>query len=330
MKKILSLIAAAGVLAACEHDPVSQAPQTGNLDMNNVVTTRTLSVPVDAGHVAVVSSGEEILATADAPTEVLVPKGALIEIRQLTPEEFNLTGLEVNTARLWQGIAFEDSRNGDCDYNDLVIHVKYESRKSNWYENTQVVRVAVQPVALGSTKVIALGYDVYAGTEKVKTEMVAQNCREGLFNGRTGMLNTLTKNFECDHFVYKNSEADPILCPAGKAIAVNWFILVDGGVRLNALSTVYTTDLVNVNNRPYGIVTTHTGYQYTQEGQGVVGLDWFNYPKENVSIDKVYPDFARWLVGEYIGTFQSMYFDDKENSFDTVGTGVYVIPNPTI
>ncbi len=330
MKRFLSLIAVAGVLAACGNDPVERAPQTGNLDMNNVISTRTLSVPVETGHVAVVSCNEQVIATADRPTEVLVPKDAQIEIRQLTPEEFNLTGLEVNTSQLWQVIAFEDSRRGDYDYNDLVIHVKYESRKSNWYENTQVVRVAVQPVALGSTKLIALGYDVYAGAEKVKTEMVAQDCRETLFGGRTGMLNTLTKNFECDHFVYKNSTDDPILCPAGKAIAVNWFIIVDGGVRLNSISTTYTTDLVNADNRPYGIVSTHTGYRYTQEGQGVVGLDWFNYPKENVAIDNVYPEFARWLVGEYTGTFQSMYSDDKENSFDAAGSGVYVIPDPRI
>lgn len=330
MKRLVFFIAAAGMLAACKHDPVEGIPQTGNLDMNNVVTTRTLSVPVETGRVAVVRSGGQVLATADSPAEVLVPKDAPIEIRQLTPEEFNLTGLEVNTSRLWQVIAFEDSRHGDYDYNDLVIHVKYESRKSNWYENTQVVRVAVHPVALGSTKTIALGYDVYAGTEKVKSEMVTQDCRATLFGGRTGMLNTLTKNFDCDYFVYKNSTDDPILCPAGRAVAVNWFIIVDGGVRLNALSTVYTTSLVNADNRPYGIVTTHTGYQYTQEDQGIVGLDWFNYPKENVSIDKVYPEFGRWLVGEYTGTFQSMYSDDKENSFNAAGLGVYVLASPVI
>lgn len=330
MKNLLFILAAAGLFSACKQDAPAPAPEIGNIDIENVITARTLQVPVEEGCIAVVKSGEEVIATADASTEILVPKDMVVEIRQLTPDEFNLTGLETSTFQMWQVIAFEDSRRGDYDYNDLVVHVKYSSRKSNWYPNTQVVRVGLQPVALGSTKSIALGYDVYAGTECVKTTMVAKDCRAELFGGQAGMLNTYTRNFTCDHFVYKDDTNDPILCPAGKAISINWFIIVDGNVRLNALSTVYTTNLVNTDNRPYGIILTHTGYQYTQEGQGIVGFDWFNYPKETISIDEVYPEFGRWLTGTYTGTFRSMYTDDKENSFDAAGEGVYVIPDPVL
>lgn len=330
MKRVITILAAAALTAACDRQPaVAPGPYTGDVDMTNVQTTRLLGVEVEEGHIAVVQSGDEVIATASQPTVLYVPSHAPVEVRQLTPEEFNRTGLEKDTYQLWQVVAFEDSRRGDYDYNDLVVHVKYESRRSNWYPDTQVVRVAVHPVALGSTKPIALGYDVYAGAQKVKTEMVASDCRKELFGGMEGMLNTLKRNFTCDRFVYKNSEQDPILCPKGQPISINWFIVVDGDVKLHALSTVHTASMIDPQNRPYGLVTTRTGYQYTQDG-GVVGLDWFNYPKENVAIDEVYPDFGRWLRGEYAGSFQSMYRDDSQQSFDAAREGVYELSDPRI
>ena len=46
------------------------------------------------------------------------------------------------------GWAFEDSRKGDYDYNDLIIHVSWSIRENSY-------TIAVQPIALGSSKKIS-------------------------------------------------------------------------------------------------------------------------------------------------------------------------------
>lgn len=304
------------------------------IDLKNVVSTREYTIPIQQGKVSVVYAGDEIVAAADEPMTILLPKECVtrassgtVRVEYLSEEDFNELGIGLGTMKLFQVVAFEDSRKGDYDYNDLVIHVRYDSRNSNWEKGKRVLAVGIHPVALGSTKKIALGYDVYYGDELVYSEMVTDDCRRNLFQGREGMLNTLTKNFEANgEYAYINKS---IFYPkgGGKAVSVNWFIVVDGNTRLNAVSTVYTANMVDAGNRPYGIVVTNTGYHYNEPGIGIAGKDWFNYPLETVNIDQVYPDFGRWLKGEYTGTFSSMYRDDSKKSFDAVGQGVYMIDN---
>ena len=71
------------------------------------------------------------------------------------------------------------------------------------------------------------------------------------------------------------------------AVRVEWYIQVDGDVELYALSTAYLNQSFDKQGRPYGLVITQTGSSYTEDGKGVVGLDWFNYPCENTPISEV-------------------------------------------
>lgn len=64
-----------------------------------------------------------------------------------------------------------------------------------------------------------------------------------------------------------------------------------------ALSTAYLNQSFDKQGRPYGLVITQTGSSYTEDGKGVVGLDWFNYPCENTPISEVYPELWNWLTG---------------------------------
>lgn len=334
MSKISVIILMMGSVSMMSCNKAVGPSGDGNkIDIKNIVSTGEYAVPVQPGKISVVYAGDEIVAATDEPMTILLPKecvtraaSSTVRVEYLTEADFNELGIEVGSMKLFQVVAFEDSRKGDYDYNDLVIHVRYDSRNSNWELDKRVLAVGVHPVALGSTKTIKLGYDVYFGDELVYSEIVTDDCRRDLFENKGGMLNTLTKNFAADKYAYINKS---IFYPkeGGKAVSVNWFIIVDGNTRLNAVSTVYTSNMVDAGNRPYGIVITHTGYQYTEPGIGVAGKDWFNYPKETVNIDRVYPDFGRWLKGEYSGTFSSMYRDDSQDSFDAVGQGVYIVSN---
>ena len=51
----------------------------------------------------------------------------------------------------WQVVAFEDSRKGDYDYNDLIIHVRWSIREYCY-------TIAFQPIALGSSKKFKSGF----------------------------------------------------------------------------------------------------------------------------------------------------------------------------
>lgn len=63
-------------------------------------------------------------------------------------------------------VCFEDSRSGDYDYNDLVIHVKYQ-----W--NGTRFGFGVHPIALGSTKEVRLGAVVYKGSTRIFKGLLA-------------------------------------------------------------------------------------------------------------------------------------------------------------
>lgn len=63
-------------------------------------------------------------------------------------------------------VCFEDSRSGDYDYNDLVIHVKYQ------WSGTRF-GFGVHPIALGSTKEVRLGAVVYKGSTRIFKGLLA-------------------------------------------------------------------------------------------------------------------------------------------------------------
>ena len=86
----------------------------------------------------------------------------------------------------WQVVAFEDSRKGDYDYNDLIIHVSWSIRENSY-------TIAVQPIALGSSKKIKLGFEKMDGNiSSVDEVIVAEDCRKDLFEGKEGFINTFS------------------------------------------------------------------------------------------------------------------------------------------
>lgn len=316
-----ALAALVALATGCDKEP-STAATPAQVDFDNLVSTAEYAVPVQEGRITVVTNryGEEIARTP-VPITLLTAKGETLSVSYLSdvPEDENII-----RTNLWQVIAFEDSRTGDYDYNDLVIHVKYEVVGTRFL-------VGIQPIALGSTKKIRLGCDVWQDGRAVKEGIiVAEDCRAKFFAGSEGrMVNTYSVEKEFCVFDYKpyyNSNIIALADPT-KPAYVNWFIEVDGDTRLYAVSAARPGGMFDAKARPYGLVFTSTGYSYTQAGQGTVGHDWFNYPREAVAIDTVYPLFGQWLRGEYTGTVQSMYDPSAEGAFDAIGEGLYVVPN---
>ncbi len=319
MKKYLLL--AVLFASACRNEP-SVIPDAAHVDMDNITTTAEFAVPVREGMTTVVcnAAGDEIARTS-VPLTILLDKAetpSLAYVESVAGEENQIR------TNLWQVVAFEDSLVGDYDYNDFVFHVKYELSGRNFF-------IGIQPIALGSTKKIRLGCDLWQNGRYLREGIiVAENCRDKFFPGTENrMINTFNVEKEFCVFDYKPYFRSNliVLDDATHPVYVNWFIEVDNDLRLYAVSTARTSGMLDGNKRPYGLVFTSTGNSYEQAGQGTVGHDWFNYPQETVPIDRVYPLFGKWLAGEYEGTLQSMYDPSAEGSYDAIGNGLYIVPN---
>lgn len=322
MKRFYLFVIFAITIASCNKMPEMSRSDAEKAIIENLIPTTEITV-TPTSDVAVVLVNGYPIASVTTKSTVNVTKDATPVIEQLTQEEFDAKYagfLSSNATQDWCVVSFEDSKSGDYDYNDLVIHVKYQ-KASNLF------RIGVHPIALGSTKSFQLGYDIFQDGKAVVTDQIVtpNNCRTDLFESTEGMLNT-QGDINYDHHAFAwISQSHTVLL--GKAVYVRWFIRFDN-TKLYAISTAYTSTMLDNANRPYGIVTTATGYTYTQPDQsGVVGEDWFNYPTETKNIDDVYPLFGEWLKGNYKGAFKDMYDPTTPNSFNPAEKGLYVIPS---
>lgn len=346
MRKLLSILVAGVMFGACSKGVDSNFTKD---DVTRLVTTEEFKVPVENEKVTIVMVGVDTIAVAYSEFPILIPRGIEPQVSYMDVDGgtsqknlsrayddtfINKVDVGVNKAKLFQVICFEDSRKGDFDYNDLVIHVKYEQRGN-------IFGFGVQPVALGAIKDIKLGCDVYKGTDKVFSDLITKykTCREQMFNDGEGneyegFLNVMHNEINFDRnktFLGSTIRSWDISKLKGEgAMRVEWFIEVDGGTRLYALSTEHLKESLDENKLPYGLVITETGMQYEDGASGIHGKDWFNYPRETKHIKDVYPEIWEWMNGrkEYDGKIYDAGREVcPEGAYNANELGVYVIKN---
>ena len=185
---------------------------------------------------------------------------------------------------------FEDTRSGDYDYNDLIIHVR---NLHSWNK----LQIDIQPIALGSQKVIKLGCVI--GNDKSE-HIISEDVRKDLFGSEKGFINTQSDlqpvcyslERRLDHELEKGKD---------EYASIAWFIEVDDNryFAINADAEYSDYDLLNEEGMPYGLV--------------VYGLNGshgtFAYAEEKNSLFEAYPDFKSWINGEVV-TF-GKYADKK-------------------
>lgn len=357
MKKILMLcFICLGFMSCVDKDDVLS--DANKINLNNAITTTDYTIPTEKGKITIVVARSEasntLIAIDTVSSTILVPKGVQIKSYIVQPSSmdsiFNVlninqsNGNENNSFKnpgnyqLWQTIAFEDLKEGDNDYNDLVFHCLYRLKNKE-------LRIGIQPIALGGVLKITLGCDIYKGTTLIKSVTVADNCRQQLFKNCSGFLNT-TKNINTNQPII-NFTNDSMMTTVVKytftqndmsnngAISVNWFIEVydkNGNTiehRFNALSTHYIDNhMLDVNNNPYGIVMTWTGKSMVNYITPYInaGHDWFNYPYEKTNINIPYQYWYVWLR-ESTKVFSEVYADGYQsvNVFPAAQNGLYLI-----
>ena len=159
MKQLLIFpsIACLLLMASCSKDlSVYNGPSdSGENNVEHFISTEAMDVPIKEGYVTIVTLGKDTLAAAVSEMSIIVPKTATstkageqylanVGITYVPVAEYgNNIGTLNNKYALNQVVCFEDSKNGDYDYNDFVFRVKYE-RFGN------IFGFWIQTIALGS------------------------------------------------------------------------------------------------------------------------------------------------------------------------------------
>lgn len=309
MLKYIVLLFSVFLVSSCSKEDLFKG-----VDLENLAPYRDLEVVVPAGCASIVKLYGDTLAVCTQTTVISIPNQVGSSLTRASYEDAitienikNENNYYQGSLNTWQTVVFEDSQNGDYDYNDLVIHV-------NWMITATSYTVSVHPVALGSTKKIKLGFEKMDGNiSSVDEVIVAEDCRKELFGNREGFINTVEDKVFFPKFAYSKNlakQSQDLRC------AVNWFIEVDGGIRLYAITN--NKKCLDQKGIPYGLIFTdiYGEYKFRNSQGSACGLDWFLYPKERESIYSVY-DFEA-----YLQTGDTKYFrTPREGYFDAIGEG---------
>lgn len=264
---------------------------TPTVDIAAIESLAEYQVPVQDGAVSIVKWGEDTLAVTQRPMPVLVSKDALSagEITvtyEKLPQTKSIDFDKSASSQYWQYLSFEDTRDGDYDYNDVVLHCRIKSDAPWNYDGSQMCKhaVSVQPVALGGSKVLQLGiiYRPDPASEELAEKILCENIRQDLFLGDpTFPINTSLEkdtkkvtSYMTLLFEFQNKSSK---------FPVVWFIQ-SGTDRFYAATTNFGAnekfDMISKDGLPYGISMTKK---------------WC-YPIEKKHIKEAYPHFYEWVT----------------------------------
>ncbi|MEG0518246.1 MAG: hypothetical protein RR555_05190 [Bacteroidales bacterium] len=330
MKKLILLfiVSACVALTSCVKDNTGTHEPTQPEDKaltERLTTSTVMQVPVQTGKITVVTYAGDTLCIATGATSIMVPKtGAIskaddpIKISYINESDPNYAALlkDGDKSGIWQTLVFEDSKNADHDYNDLVLHVRYQR---SFKANNDLFCIGVQPIAFGATKLIKLGCEIIYKGQSVFNEIISQNAKNDFFTGTTQaqLINTYNMDYQSPLFT-KVFAFDAKGVEMGE-IRVIWYIQVDGENVKEGQVTLYAVNdkysFTNKEKRPYGIIITDAS-----ETLGDHNLEhtpaWFSYPKEQINISDCYPGFDGWISGS-AQTFNTKIYNIK-NIFNIV------------
>lgn len=301
IKSVLIFLLVALITVSCDHNDIYQPKQ---VDYDNIAPFTSYEVPVKEGAVTIVTYGSDTLAITGIPMTIEVPKYALSNLTKAT-EKMNIQYSndpkfegyrDCGTAQSKFTLFFEDTRNGDDDYNDLILSVE---RKERYYGDPVQCKFEIFPIAMGAMKNFKLGFiEENTGKEYI----VCDNCRQDLFGGKTGFINTLPEIAMETGFTKFET---PTYTWARKGnwnnTKINWFIETDMERMYIALSdkTVNQENLQNFGNdkgKPFGIAmpwNSQNPYDIILKYGGPY------YPTEYTPIQKLYENFDDWISGKW-------------------------------
>jgi len=346
---IISIFLVSCVKDTITNDIDAQSTYSKKIDqLESLSENELVNIPYKEGYVTIVTYGEDTLAVASRENEtmflqkgIVLPEGSYstkleqntsntrsikstnvtkaddidedaVDTYKVTYEDAKSFSGEENLSNNFYAVMFEDTKNADYDYNDLIIHTKYLFHYDPY--PTEVLDVYVQGIALGSSKTIKLGF--YTQTGK---KYVSQNVREDLFSHENlyDQTQQVRPYFINTEKVYEDSlchfkMGNKVRCSVTDKSTdyVVWFIEainpqtneIDTFIAPTSIKMADITDRANMFSsigRSYGVVRRST---------------LTIYPCEKVSIDKPFPNFFKWIDGEIDGSFDSVALKKSDDS----------------
>src|SRR5574344_1415370 len=359
MKKYVYLLAILTLACSCSQNDSLYSYENVNANLDQYLTDKTVSVTVPSGSIAVVTMGEnsaDTMAIISTSQDIVVPKYVTPNIdyvyatttasksftRANVVDASLYSQLEKNiNANYWQVLAFEDSKNGDYDYNDLILHNRFILYKNN------DLNIAIHPVALGAAKTINFGYEVYKKSGSTYTYIGGdeiKDVRKSLFldQSNSGFINTESYQRHYDGYTYTKTFSN---CTGNLSdyCVVSYITTGDDSEKIYAINNenAKSVDLFDTNGKPYALVLHGVGSGYKQYYNGstsTVGLDWFQYPMEKVSLFDCY-NMAGWVSSKDDGKLDdyiksgAKVFDVNDNSRlskSGVAARIYEVAYPLI
>lgn len=289
----LLILAALRLSAACmKFDFPSRYPAPTEREASvRFVPYETLYINVPEGYKSVIYIGSTKVATCYKSGNIILPKS--IGTKAELPYEVINVAVDSESRILSENtlemvVAYEDTKNGDHDYNDLVFQAHLDIL--NGTDGSSTIKMEITPVAMGASIKLGLGCVLTGADGAVfADELISADCRSYLFNGDQGFINTM---FSRKHYAPCTRTITPAV--TGAVTDISWY-LISNDQRLYA-STSFQACL-DSENMPQGLVLMNLRPDifYKEEGGAkyYCGNDFWQYPMESVPISEVYPAFTQ-------------------------------------
>lgn len=316
------------IFSSCTKNSDLYDPSTKEMQVNYeaVQPFETMTVSVPQGKIAyVISTAGDTIATTNVD-------GAQIEIPRLqktlatskssrADNDYGFSieyGINTGETIVYNNknfctVAFEDSKEGDYDYNDVVLHLVITKNGSN-------VNIYTQPIAMGGIKTLKFGLDLYCtknGTTTNQSFTFTDDIRKdtkffGSKDTESSFVNTYSDSKKYYRYPLTYSDMSTTITnwlnnngfsASSDQLGFIWWIQDGTGTKYYSMPTSKINDSNTVwtdsKGYPYGIVFSglYNDTPYRNDKNDKCGFDWFIYPLESTPIQTTYPNFDGWLKG---------------------------------
>ena len=282
-----------------------------NPDVSGYKLTEKFIVPIKDGNNTIVIYDGDTIYSGNVSVSIEVPKSNSINTRTANNKlEWYFIPNNTNTGT-WHyqinrnGILmFEDTPNGDNDYNDFICYFK-EQFQVNVDGFTGLIRtdkntglefsnLEIYPKAMGNSIKIGFGIEIVRvdNQELIDDILIYEDVRTEAFDGFSGYINTSKEreifplyNRNTSYFKGKNKRYFPEKLDKN-GFAINYYILVNNDKYYTANST---KQQITKNRTPYGLY--------------IPNVKLFDYPIEKTSVFEAYPNFKKWVYGGGVEPF---------------------------
>lgn len=275
MKKLLILLVSPFVITSC----INEDSENLKLNLENLSPFTEKMAIIEEGKTTQIFADNVLICETNVSMSYSLPKGANERIEHISnKKDVIFGGWDLNHFTA----AFEDTRNGDNDYNDFVCYI---TRVKTKVGNNIKLDIYIQPVAYGAGTELQFGITLPNGHDTI----ISTNVRRDLFSGKLGYINTVNP----DSALYFTGDLNHIkkitysqVGDQNDFLRIHPFIINEGGDKL------YVALSANHINANYLSIASITGYPL-----GIAISGGFDYPTEKTNISTVYQGFNNWVTG---------------------------------